>query len=236
MPTALADPPSLTSHDLRFDAAAPRLAELFAPVLTLIVQLRSTDDYGDAERLRQRIRDLFAEAEGRARSAGVPSEDVQDAAFALVAFLDEAVLSSEWPERGAWLSRPLQLERFERYDAGEAFFDRLRALLGQPHRAEVLEVYYLAMALGFRGQYQLHGQNELRGLIASAHAALEPAAALAPRGVPRGEAAAEVRASIPPWVFAAAAAVVALIVYIGMSLYMSSAAASTARALGALGG
>jgi type VI protein secretion system component VasF len=26
-------------------------------------------------------------------------------------------------------ARPLQLERFERYDAGEAFFDRLRELL-----------------------------------------------------------------------------------------------------------
>jgi len=228
-----------TEEEVRFDNAASRLAELYAPVFAVIVHLRSTDQYGDSERLRQRLRDLIREAEQRAEAAGAPFEDVRDASFSVVAFLDEAILSSEWDQKDAWLARPLQLERFDRYDAGEFFFDRVRSVLKSPHRADVLEMYYLCMTLGFKGKYQIQGQDELRQWIERAHEALSRApglgvAPLAPRGAPREAVASTSGRQISPWMLVAAAACVALLVYIGMSLYISYAASGTVETLRAL--
>lgn len=233
---------ALGSHEasaVRFDAAAPRLAELFAPLFALLIQLRSTDAYGDPERLRERITDLLDEADASARAAGVPPEDTRDALFAIVAFLDEAILSSDWPDRHAWLSRPMQLQRYDRYDAGEAFFDRLGEIRRQPHRAEVLEVYYHCLALGFKGQYQLQGQDALRREVAEAQAALARAPGhapgpIAPRGTPRETVGTAARASVPPWMLAAGAAALALVIYLAVSLYVTYAASGVARTIEAL--
>jgi len=228
-------------QEVRFDETASRLAELYGDVFAVIVQLRSTDQYGDPDRLRERLNDLLAEAEKRAAAAGAPPEDIKDATFAVVAFLDEAILSSEWPQKTAWMSRPLQLDRFQRYDAGEFFFHRVKAVLEQPHRAEVLEMYYLCMTLGFKGQYQIHGQDELRNLVERAHDVLSrapgmTAPALAPRGTPREALSGDGTRNIPPWMLLALAAAVALLVYLGMSLYISSAAGGVAESLRQLAG
>ena len=217
------------SPAVRFDEATPRLAEAFAPVFALIVQLRTGGPRGSADVLRGRITELLRSSESAAREAGVPTSDVDDAAFALVAFLDEALLSSEWSEKQAWLARPLQLERYDRYDAGEAFFDRLNALLGQPGRAEVLEVYTLALQLGFKGQYQLHGRDELRRLTAAAHDALLQAPGLAPGplapdGLPRAPAVTAGRRRLPTWAVLAAALLLAVLGYVGASLAVGAQA------------
>ena len=219
---------------VRFDEVSPRLAEAFAPVFALIVQLRTGGPRGSADVLRGRITDLLVSAEGAAREAGVPASDVDDAAFALVAFLDEALLSSEWSEKQAWLARPLQLARYDRYDAGEAFFERLKTLIDDPARAEVLEVYTLCLQLGFKGQYQLHGRDDLRRLTASAHAALQSAPGLAPGplapdGLPHAPAASAGRRRLPTWAVVAAAILLALLGYIGASLAVGTQADEVAE-------
>lgn len=229
----------MSNADIRFDNAAKRLAEIYGPVFALIVQLRGTDQYGDAETLRTRLIDLVAEAEGASRSAGVPAEDIEDASFAVVAFLDEAILSSDWPARHAWMSNSLQRHRFGLTDAGEVFFDRLDMILGQPHRAEVLEVYYLCLTLGFRGRYQIHGQDELRKLIDRAQTILSKApgfntATLAPRALPKDRMALTSGRQISPWMLVAGALAIAFLVYVGMSLYISGAASNTADELQSL--
>lgn len=223
---------------VRFDEATPRLAEAFAPVFALIVQLRTGGPRGSAEVLRERITELLRTTEDAARQAGVPASDVDDAAFALVAFLDEALLSSEWSEKQAWLARPLQLERYDRYDAGEAFFDRLKALLDRPDRAEVLEVYTLCLQLGFKGQYQLHGRDELRRLTAQAHDALLAAPGLkpgplAPDGLPDGPVATAGRRRIPAWAVLAAALLLAVLGYVGASLAVGAQADAAAETVAA---
>ncbi|QXD13866.1 type IVB secretion system protein IcmH/DotU [Rhodocaloribacter litoris] len=214
-----------------------RLAEIYAPCFTLILQLRGSREFGDADVLRRRIKDLFDQAEREAMRAGISGEEIRNARFALVAFIDETVLSSDWSQKDRWVARPLQLELYERYDAGEVFFDRLQELLQQPGvHAEVLEVYYLCMTLGFKGRYQLHEQERLRILIEECFAALNrapgmQAAQLAPHGRPRGQVAAEVRSKIPAWAIAAAAAGLALLIYIGMTFYVSGVADRTVQTI-----
>ncbi len=236
MPATLSPP---VAKEVRFDQVSRRLSELYGDVFAVIVQLRSTDHYGDPETLRMRLSEVLTEAEEKATAAGAPPEDIKDATFSVVAFLDEAILSSEWAHKSTWMARPLQLDRFQRYDAGEFFFDRVQAVLQQPHRAEVLEMYYLCMALGFKGRYQIHGQETLRQLIERSHATLAKApgitvAELAPHGSPTSRSSDTAARRVPPWMLLVAAAAIALLVYVGMSVYVSSVAGGTVDRLQAL--
>ncbi|MFX1263720.1 MAG: DotU family type IV/VI secretion system protein, partial [Promethearchaeota archaeon] len=101
------------------------LPEICSDCLTLILQLRRTSELGDQSVLKERIFSLLSKVEREAKEAGIESEDIQWAIFALVAFIDETIISSEWGAKDAWLAKPLQLEFFNRYDAGEEFFNRL---------------------------------------------------------------------------------------------------------------
>lgn len=224
--------------DILFDEAKTRrLSEVYSPCFTLVLQLRSTDAFGDAELLRQRIKRLLEKAGQDAARAGAAHEDVQAAKFALVAFIDETILSSEWAQKDHWLARPLQLEIYDRYDAGEEFFVKLDELRAQRNlRAEVLEVYYLCMALGFKGRYQLHDQERLRLLIEETYAELKRTpgmgvGVLSTHGKPRDQVATEVKSKLPAWIVIVGAAVLGLVIYLGMSFYISRAAQDTVRAI-----
>jgi type VI secretion system protein ImpK len=234
---AVAEAPPLTLYDQAKDR---RLSQIYAPVFTLILQLRASHEFGDADVLRRRIKDLLDRAEREALRTGLPSEEARSAKFALVAFIDETILSSDWSQKERWVAKPLQLEFYDRYDAGEIFFDRLEEMLRQPaQQAEVLEVYYLCMTLGFKGRYLLHDQERLRMLIEETYAALSRVPGLvgdvlSPHGRPRGQVATEVQSKLPVWAIVVFAAVIALLVYLGLSLYISSAASDAARAIDAV--
>lgn len=231
-----------TSHTVQTDspsAASPdqRLSDVFAPCFTLILKLRAADDFGAEEMLRRRIKDLLERTERDALGSGVAPDAIQSAKFAIVAFLDETILSSNWAQKDVWMNTPIQLELYDRFDAGEVFFDRLHRLLDDPRvHAEVLEVYFLCMALGFKGQYQLHEQEQLRALIETTQEKLSQVPklqhdALAPHGAPRGQVATEVKSKMPPWVVAAAAALIGFLIYAGMYLYISASANDVAMAI-----
>lgn len=214
-----------------------RLAEVFAPCFTLILQLRGAQEFGDADVLRQRIKDLMDRAEREAARAGIPGEDVRNGKFAIVAFIDETILSSNWSQKNYWLAKPLQLELYNRYDAGEEFFVKLDQLKSQPSgNTEALEIYYLCMTLGFKGRYQLHEQERLRILIEEVYAILRnapggDALTLSPHGLPRDQAAAEVQSKVPIWVVAAVALALAVVVYFSLSLLISSSASNAVEVI-----
>lgn len=219
------------------EARTARVAEIYAPCFALILQLRAVDDFGSADALRTRIIDLLRRTERDALRAGYQREELDDVQFAIVAFIDETILSSNWQEKDQWLAKPLQLELYDRYDAGEAFFERLSALRDEPADwADVLEVYYLCMALGFKGRYLVHEQEKLRHLIEETHGHLNRVhgrrpSDLSPHGLPGDQVATEVRSKLPPWAIAVAAFALALIVYVGMSVYISRSASNTASVI-----
>ena len=99
-----------------------RIAEFVSDVFTLISQLRITNNFGTYEILRQRICDLLSKVERKAKGANFDFDDIKKTLFALIAFIDETVMVSEWENKQAWLAKPLQLEYFNRYDAGVEFF------------------------------------------------------------------------------------------------------------------
>jgi type VI secretion system protein ImpK len=109
---------------------------------------------------------LLALLESIARGAstdGVPADEVEEARFALVAWADETLLRREWSGRMDWQRHTLQMELYRTTHAGNEFFDHLARL--RPEQSSAREIYFLALVLGFEGQYA--GQDaERRALIA----------------------------------------------------------------------
>lgn len=61
--------------------------------------------------------------------ADIPERDQQEALFAACAFVDEALLTSQWQEKALWQRATLQQTYFSTVNAGIEFYDHLRTLL-----------------------------------------------------------------------------------------------------------
>jgi type VI secretion system protein ImpK len=212
------------------------VSEVCAPALILGVRLRYHETQGDSHELERRADEILDRIEERLRVSGLSHSDVSDVVFALVAFLDESVVSSDWEFKADWLVNPLQFRRFGREDAGEEFFTRLTAIRGERTvRADVLQVYYLCLALGFKGRYALMPDRELDALrtdVGSQLRRLERReySPLAPHGR-AGEELAQVVKQIPIWVFAVAGVAMAFCLYATLTLVIASKLGAVQRLL-----
>ena len=144
------------------------LALIYQEVLTATVRLRSNRQVvSDAESFRANSREALRLADGEGRRRGYTEEELNFARLAAVAFLDESVLNSRNPVFADWPRKPLQEEYFGVHVAGEIFFRNLDRLLRQGDSAslaDVLEVYYLCLLLGFAGRYSVSAGGELRSI------------------------------------------------------------------------
>lgn len=146
------------------------LALYFQEILTATVRLRSNRQVAsDAEAFRQHIRDALRTAAQEAHNVGGYSTDyVKRATLAVVAFLDESVLNAQNPLFANWPRKPLQEELFGTHMAGETFFQNLQGSLGEDDStdlADLLEVHYLCLLLGYRGRYSAGGGGELPAIM-----------------------------------------------------------------------
>jgi len=140
-----------------------------ADTLRFALRLPTATDLPMAAELRQRAVAALDGVTIQGRALGLPDADLAEARYALVAFIDEQVLKSSWSGRAEWMSQPLQLIYYREYAAGENFFVRLRALLQSGSRPFALQIYYLCMALGFRGAYGVSGDaSAVNGLVEAA--------------------------------------------------------------------
>lgn len=180
--------------------------ECSANLFSLVARLKGGDRGADLpDSFRESLLTGFDMLERRAFERQLPLSDVQDAKYALTAFVDEAVLSSDWPGRKAWMDKPLQIEFFGDHLAGERFFERVAALRQNAERhLDILELYYVCLQLGFEGIYRIRGveqlmalQVDLRSQIEAHRGAAEPR--LAPDGIPRQGFIARVQRDVPYW-------------------------------------
>src|SRR5687767_2834655 len=216
--------------------AAPALADLCGDLLAFALQLKRSSDPGDAEAMRQKIDEQFRALETKARQADVPQEDVQPAKYAICAFIDEMILTSSWPMKESWADKPLQLAYFNDFSAGEEFYNKIDQLRGAK-RNSVLEVYYLCLALGFRGKYvDLQGMEKKEVLMDTL---LREMRGAAPAGAAGGlspswqppDAMPGIVKNFPAWFVAAACGLVIILLFILLSTLLGSSAERVVNSL-----
>jgi len=217
-----------------------RLALLYEGILTAIVRVQSgRQQIQGSEAFRERMKAALREIGDVAARRGYAKEDVYEANFAVVAFLDEVVLSSQDASRSQWARKSLQEELFDQRSAGELFFkhlEELRAHRDSPQLAEVLEVYYLCLLLGYEGRYAVGSKAELHLLMDNLRERIERIFGRNPEfspdaGLPDQAPAAPAADPLPRQLqFAAlAAAVFALLCFIGFYWHLSSRADELGR-------
>jgi type VI secretion system protein ImpK len=144
------------------------LADLVGPIFKLALHLAREAGDVDAPTLAARFDDALKEFESAATRLNVPLANIRLGKYALVAFVDQNVLTSELALKDAWMEKPLQMTHFDDFNAGEEFYVKLDQVRNSsdPGRFDVAEVYYLCLVLGFTGKYgDKRGEEQRRILI-----------------------------------------------------------------------
>lgn len=137
------------------------LVTFAGPTLDLILRLKAGIVQPSNE-LRPKVASLLREFEERALRYRYRESIIQVAKFGLASFVDETVLTNNFPLKEEWEKYPLQLEYFGEQLAGNKFYDKLEAMLNQIDvTADAVEVYYVCMLLGFKGRYAVYEHEKL---------------------------------------------------------------------------
>jgi type VI secretion system protein ImpK len=196
---------------------------LATDLFLIVIRMREAEDLGDPSSLRKLIVyyiDLFKR---NCATAGIADEAVNEALYAIVALIDESVLSVPGACRDYWFGRPLQLDYFGDNIAGEEFYKRLQKLRDTAEKKkDALEIYYLCLSLGFEGKYKVLNPDERTGLIDETgrklrRAKIRISSGLSPHGNRNDQSIVQKKAGsglFPLWKGAAIAGGVCLVVYI----------------------
>jgi type IV/VI secretion system ImpK/VasF family protein len=124
-----------------------------AAVATLAATAQLSGERGlpPTDVLREQMIRSLREFVARCREAAIPDQEIAEARYALVAFIDDRVLRSSLARSSEWGKNPLQHQFYREFTAGENFFSRMRALTHRGGPVLPLEAYYLCLALGFVG-------------------------------------------------------------------------------------
>ncbi len=132
-----------------------RLSDFFLP---LLLDVRAASTAPDAElpefgALQGALEAKLDAALDAAAEAGWSAQACEHASFATGAFMDEVILVSRWRGRAEWQKQSLQKKRFNTVNSGVEFYERLDSLGKEPEDIAVREVFFLCLALGFKGRH-----------------------------------------------------------------------------------
>lgn len=142
-----------------------RLSALLLPLMELVnTQLRAQTPLSEVKRQLQAQID---KAQAKALEYGYEAAEIDAALFAIVAWIDEQVMTSQHEQLVVWRLAPLQRHYFQTHNAGVEFYERLAQLSTEQVAAK--EVYTIALLAGFKGQRgansALGTQSEVQRLI-----------------------------------------------------------------------
>lgn len=133
-----------------------RFSDIFVPPLAFTELFLSAPNMDEAP-FRARVEQELSKARLNAIDSGYSEADINQALFAVVAWIDEVVMCSTWSGAAAWRRQPLQKALFNTTTGGVEFFSRLDKLRGGDDA--VREVYFLCLTLGFKGCYANGGDD-----------------------------------------------------------------------------
>lgn len=160
-----------------------RLIDAATPLLGLVIRVRRLADFSEVAALYRQVVDEVSAIDRELVEQGYERPTVVAYRYVLCAFIDEAVLGTNWGAHSVWSQQSL-LSRFHNETwGGEKVFAILSRMEQEPERyRDMLEFIYLCLCLGFEGRYKVmsNGREEyeriIRGLFDQLHAQCPEAA------------------------------------------------------------
>ncbi len=135
------------------------------PIFDLILRLKA-GIVTPSNELRPKVAGMLEDFERRGERYKFNHKIVSVSKFALAAFMDETMLTNNFPLKNEWEKNPLQLELFGEQLAGNKFFEKLDAMMKQVDvTADAVEIYYFSMLLGFKGRYAIYEHEKLLAIM-----------------------------------------------------------------------
>ena len=140
------------------------LVAMANPILGAVPQIRRTLRHPDPARLKETLRDQIEGFEMSALSADVPDGIKESVVIALCALLDESAAATPWGAN--WKEQGLLRELRNATDGDDRFLGLVDQALaaadagGDENNAELLELLYVCLALGYEGRHR--GSDEGR--------------------------------------------------------------------------
>ena len=145
-----------------------RLIDAATPLLGLVIRVRRLADFHGVENLYQQVVDEVAAIDRELVEQGYERPTVVAYRYVLCAFIDEAVLGTDWGAHSVWSQHSL-LSRFHNETwGGEKVFAITARMEQEPERyRDMLEFIYLCLCLGFEGRYKVmtNGRDEYEQII-----------------------------------------------------------------------
>jgi len=198
---------------IELSSRGPSIADAYYPLLALGRVLKRATNLPPPERIRERLEEALRQADARAREVG-RAEHIDAARFAIVAFLDEMILTNkQYEHRLQFLESSLQNMHYRTNTAGNQFFDRLDDLRRQISvNLPAIQVYQECLAAGFAGKLMNASEREnyIAGLSRQLATGAEVLSEIAPHATRRDIVVSKSR-SLPRWLPIVVAVVVALV-------------------------
>lgn len=215
--------------DLPLAGANPIVAAA-ATLLELTVRLRNAHAHGNVAELRERVIAEVRRFEERLGAAGLANNQIRAAHYAVCATVDDIILNTPWGSTSVWSHSSLVSTFHNEATGGERFFLLLDNARQNPAgNLALLELMHVCLSIGFAGRFRLRpqGANELTRIRDELYQTIrnqrpERERDLSPHWQGIGIGHKPLHALIPSWVSFAAAAVVALVVFMGLSLKLNS--------------
>lgn len=149
-----------------------RLIDAATPLLGLVIRVRRLADFRSVEHLYQRVVDDVSAIDRELVEQGYERPTVVAYRYVLCAFIDEAVLGTDWGAHSVWSQHSL-LSRFHNETwGGEKVFAILARMEKEPERyRDMLSFIYLCLCLGFEGRYKVmeNGRDEYEQIVRGLH-------------------------------------------------------------------
>ncbi|WP_026872201.1 type IVB secretion system protein IcmH/DotU [Inquilinus limosus] len=201
------------------------------PLLALAVRLKNRAVHRDVQLLRERVVSEIRAFERNALAAGATADAIRAARYGLCATIDDLVLNTPWGSQSLWTKQSMVSTFYNETWGGERFFDILDHLMKDPERTlDILELYYVCLALGFEGRYRVEGRGPARlaeirdSLYRAIHRRRgERESALSPHWTGVSSERRKLGRLVPLWVIGAATAVILLAAFFGFQWFLNAA-------------
>jgi type VI secretion system protein ImpK len=163
------------------------------------------------------------------RAAGHLPDVVRDATYAQCALLDEtALVRLKGAERDAWEREPLQIKEFQTNDAGDELIAKIQQRLADPRpKVALLSLFNAVLGLGFKGKFALQGADARIELMRALDQRIAQVADRDTSGTVllTQDASTRWNRNVSPLGWVVASVVVAGLVYLGLSQWLTASIA-----------
>jgi len=135
-------------------------------LLALTVTVARMQKPEDIFLFKKGIKRIISDLKHKIAALDYPPSVADKTCFLFCIVIDEQILHSAWGEESSWENQTLVSELFSMRNGGEQFYTVAERALSQPALLiDLLELIYIFLKIGFRGQYRVHGSDKLEELL-----------------------------------------------------------------------